>query len=70
MPVGDCGEPTTLKRPLAECAQCGVLTAFKEALRNQLLPRDPPGFGIARWRLLQALDAAAVGRSDPHDKAK
>jgi CubicO group peptidase (beta-lactamase class C family) len=32
--------------------------------------RDPPGFGIARWRLLQALDAAAVGRSDPNDKTK
>jgi CubicO group peptidase (beta-lactamase class C family) len=32
--------------------------------------RDPHGFGIARWRLLQALDAAAVGRSDPNDKAK
>ena len=32
--------------------------------------RNPPGFGIARWRLLQALDAAAVGRSDPNDKAK
>jgi CubicO group peptidase (beta-lactamase class C family) len=30
--------------------------------------RDPHGFGIARWRLLQALDAAAVGRSDPNDK--
>jgi CubicO group peptidase (beta-lactamase class C family) len=32
--------------------------------------RDPPGFGIARWRLLEALDAAAVGRSDPNDKTK
>ena len=32
--------------------------------------RDPRGFGIARWRLLQALDAAAAGRSDPNDKAK
>jgi len=32
--------------------------------------RDPHGFGIARWRLLQALDAAAVGRSDPNDKTK
>jgi peptidoglycan/LPS O-acetylase OafA/YrhL len=32
--------------------------------------RDPPGFGIARWRLLQALDAAAVGRPDPNDKTK
>jgi CubicO group peptidase (beta-lactamase class C family) len=32
--------------------------------------RDPPGFGIARWRLLQALDAAAVGRSDPNDKTE
>lgn len=32
--------------------------------------RDPHGFGIARWRLLQALDAAAVGRPDPNDKAK
>ncbi|MBS0393130.1 MAG: beta-lactamase family protein [Proteobacteria bacterium] len=31
---------------------------------------DPPGFGIARWRLLQALDAAAVGRPDPNDKTK
>ena len=31
---------------------------------------DPPGFGIARWRLLQALDAAAAGRSDPNDKTK
>jgi CubicO group peptidase (beta-lactamase class C family) len=30
--------------------------------------RDPRGFGIARWRLLQALDAAAAGRSDPNDK--
>jgi CubicO group peptidase (beta-lactamase class C family) len=30
--------------------------------------RDPAGFGIARWRLLQALDAAAVGRPDPNDK--
>ncbi len=32
--------------------------------------RDPHGFGIARLRLLQALDAAAVGRSDPNDKAQ
>jgi CubicO group peptidase (beta-lactamase class C family) len=32
--------------------------------------RDPSGFGIARWRLLQALDAAAVGRSDPNDNEK
>jgi hypothetical protein len=32
--------------------------------------RDHRGFGIARWRLLQALDAAAVGRSDPNDKTK
>ena len=32
--------------------------------------RNPPGFGIARWRLLQALDAAAVGRSDPNDNAE
>jgi CubicO group peptidase (beta-lactamase class C family) len=32
--------------------------------------RDPHGFGIARWRLLRALDVAAVGRSDPNDKAK
>jgi CubicO group peptidase (beta-lactamase class C family) len=32
--------------------------------------RDPHGFGITRWRLLQALDAAAVGRSDPNDKTK
>jgi CubicO group peptidase (beta-lactamase class C family) len=32
--------------------------------------RDPHGFGIARWRLLQALDAAAVGRPDPNDKTK
>lgn len=32
--------------------------------------RDPPGFGIARWRLLEALDAAAVGRSEPNDKTK
>jgi len=32
--------------------------------------RDPHGFGIARWRLLQALDAAAAGRSDPNDKTK
>jgi CubicO group peptidase (beta-lactamase class C family) len=30
--------------------------------------RDPHGFGIARWRLLQALDAAAGGQSDPNDK--
>lgn len=30
--------------------------------------RDPRGFGIARWRLLHALDAAATGRSDPNDK--
>jgi CubicO group peptidase (beta-lactamase class C family) len=27
--------------------------------------RDPAGFGIARSRLLQALEAAAVGRPDP-----
>lgn len=32
--------------------------------------RDPRGFGIARWRLLQALDSSAVGRSDPNDKTK
>jgi hypothetical protein len=32
--------------------------------------RDPRGFGIARWRLLQALDSAAAGRLDPNDKAK
>jgi CubicO group peptidase (beta-lactamase class C family) len=32
--------------------------------------RDPRGFGVARWRLLQALDAAAVGRADPNDKTK
>jgi CubicO group peptidase (beta-lactamase class C family) len=32
--------------------------------------RDPSGFGIARWRLLEALDAAAVGRADPNDKTK
>jgi len=32
--------------------------------------RDPPGFGLARWRLLEALDAAAVGRLDPNDKMK
>jgi CubicO group peptidase (beta-lactamase class C family) len=32
--------------------------------------RDPRGFGSARWRLLQALDAAAAGRSDPNDKTK
>jgi CubicO group peptidase (beta-lactamase class C family) len=32
--------------------------------------RDPAGFGIARWRLLEALDAAAVGRPDPNDKTK
>lgn len=32
--------------------------------------RDPPGFGIARWRLLQALDAAAVGRPDPNDETR
>ncbi len=32
--------------------------------------RDPAGLGIARWRLLQALDAAAVGRLDPNDKSK
>lgn len=32
--------------------------------------RDPPGFGIARWRLLEALDAAAVGRTDPNDKTQ
>ena len=30
--------------------------------------RDPSGFGIARWRLLEALDAAAAGRPDPNDK--
>ncbi|MBP9234207.1 MAG: serine hydrolase [Hyphomonadaceae bacterium] len=29
---------------------------------------DPSGFGLARWRILQALDAAAVGRPDPNDK--
>jgi CubicO group peptidase (beta-lactamase class C family) len=28
------------------------------------------GFGITRWRLLQALDAAAVGRADPNEKTK
>lgn len=32
--------------------------------------RDPEGFGIARWRLLQALDAASVGRPDPNDTMK
>jgi CubicO group peptidase (beta-lactamase class C family) len=32
--------------------------------------RDPRGFGLARWRLLEALDAAAVGRPDPNDKTK
>jgi len=32
--------------------------------------RYPPGFGIARWRLLEALDAAAVGRAAPNDKTK
>jgi len=32
--------------------------------------RDPHGFGVARWRLLEALDAAAVGRPDPNDKTK
>lgn len=31
---------------------------------------DHRGFGADRWRLLQALDAAAVGRSDPNDKTK
>ena len=29
--------------------------------------RDPRGFGLARWRLLEALDAAAVGRADPNE---
>jgi hypothetical protein len=32
--------------------------------------RDPPDCGLARWRLLQALDAAAVGRSDLNDTTK
>jgi len=32
--------------------------------------RDPRGFGIARWRLLQALDAAAVGGADPNEETK
>jgi CubicO group peptidase (beta-lactamase class C family) len=32
--------------------------------------RNPHGFGIVRWRLLEALDAAAVGRPDPNDKTK
>ena len=32
--------------------------------------RDPAGFGIARWRLLQALDAATVRRPDPNDKTE
>jgi hypothetical protein len=32
--------------------------------------RNPHGFGIVRWRLLEALDAAAVGRPDPNDKRK
>lgn len=32
--------------------------------------RDRPGFGLARWRLLEALDAAAVGRSDPNEKTR
>ena len=31
---------------------------------------DPSGFGLARWRILQALDAAAAGRPDPNDKTK
>jgi CubicO group peptidase (beta-lactamase class C family) len=31
---------------------------------------NPHGFGIVRWRLLQALDAAAAGRPDPNDKTK
>jgi len=32
--------------------------------------RDPSGFGIARWKLLEALRAAAVGRADPNNKTK
>ena len=31
---------------------------------------DPSGFGLARWRILQALDAAAAGRPDPNDQIK
>ena len=31
---------------------------------------DPSGFGLPRWRILQALDAAAAGRPDPNDKAR
>jgi hypothetical protein len=29
---------------------------------------NPSGFGLARWRILQALAAAAAGRPDPNDK--
>jgi CubicO group peptidase (beta-lactamase class C family) len=41
-----------------------VVIAINSATRN------PPGFGISRWRLLEALDSAAVGRMDPNDKTK
>ena len=30
---------------------------------------NPSGFGLPRWRILQALDAAAAGRPDPNDRA-
>ena len=41
-----------------------VVIAINSATSN------PHGFGLVRWRLLQALDAAAVGRADPNDKTK
>lgn len=41
-----------------------VVIAINSATSN------PHGFGLVRWRLLQALDAAAVGRSDPNDTTK
>jgi CubicO group peptidase (beta-lactamase class C family) len=31
---------------------------------------DPSGFGLPRWRILQALDAAAAGRPDPNDTTR
>jgi hypothetical protein len=35
-----------------------------------LLTKFPKVMLIARWRLLQALDAAAVGGADPNDETK
>ncbi len=81
-----CGPPQTVAPVMAGSGGCARTAVMKPwapmASRSPFIPedgvviavnaasRDPPGFGIARWRLLQALDAAAVGRSDPNDQTK